>query len=278
MDELLKESKLKKVKTIKKKSINRVVTEIALRRNKGEGHNLDQRYKSPTKYKEKGLLTGTKGTLEKNLIPNLDYCKNYHDEQYKLFDKLPKIFPKSGFLTNVEQRKDEKGRWFLYRNNKKFTTTQFLNFIDKITLEYIEQLSGITKKTPDLQTIAESCQTIVMLRYLGNINFDTDFLKDEKTKLWRNHVAIILSFSALLVILEMMKLKFSPQSKPNQTIKRKKKQPKSPRRELVPDYRFCFYLKRFLASVLSFAFKTIERLAKSLGFYSIPWIWQASSK
>ena len=222
VDELLEGSGIKKVTTIKKKSIDRVVTDTALRRNKVEGRTFDQRCKSLNKYKEKGLLKGTKGTLEENLMTDLDYPERCHDEQYKLFDELSKRFPETGFLTNVEQRKDEKGRWFLYRNNKKFTTTKFLNFIDKITLEYIKQLSDIKdnkEKTSDIQTIADSCQTIVMLRYLDNINFDTDFMKAEETKLWRNHVAVILSFAALLVILEMMKLIQSKKTETNEQIK-----------------------------------------------------------
>ena len=231
VDNLLTQCDIKKVKAIKEKSINRVVTDTGLRRNKGKGHNLDQRCKSPTKYKEKGLLTGTTGTLEENLIPGHDYHKTCHDEQYKLFNELSKIFRETGFLTNVEQRKDERGRWFLYRNDEKLTTTQFLDVIDEITLEYIKQLSGIKEKKPDhdLQTIAESCKTIVMARYLNNMNPRTDLMKGNETESWRNNVAVILSFAALLVILEMMKLKFPPDPKRiNQTIELTKGQARKP--------------------------------------------------
>jgi len=42
-------------------------------------------------------------------------------------------------------------------------------------------------------------------------------MKDEETKLWRNHVAVLLSFAALLVILEMMKLRLRQNSKRNRT-------------------------------------------------------------
>lgn len=143
VDKLLKQRDIKKMKTIKEKAINRVVTDTGLRRNKGKGHKLDQTRKSPTKYKEKGLLTGTKGTLEDNLIPGHDYYKTCHDEQYKLFKELSTRFP---FLTNVEQRKDERERWYLYRNDKKLDITEFLDVIDNITLEYINQLSVIQDK------------------------------------------------------------------------------------------------------------------------------------
>ena len=270
VDELLKESDIKKVTTIKKKSIDRVVTDTALRRKKDKGRTFDDRSKSPNKYKEKGLLKGTKGTLEENLMTDLDYHKRCHDEQYKLFDELSKRFPETGFLTNAEQRKDEKGRWFLYRGNKKFTTTKFLNFIDKITLEYIKQLSDIKEKKSDIQTIADSCQTIVMVRYLDNINSDTDFMKDKETKLWRNHVAVILSFAALLVILEMMKLKLN-QRKSNErtnerTIEKNRNERaiennrnertiennRNERTELVSGYTVCFYLNSLLVISVSF--------------------------
>ncbi|XP_015775548.1 PREDICTED: uncharacterized protein LOC107353706 [Acropora digitifera] len=244
VDKLLKQcrSDIKKMKTIKEKSINRVVTETALRRNKGKGHNLDQRRKSPTKYKEKGLLTGTTGTLEENLIPGHDYYKTCHDEQYKLFNELSIRFPETVFLTNVEQRKDERGRWYLYRNDEKLDITQFLDVIDNITLEYIKQLSVIQEKKPDhdLQTIAESCKTIVMARYLNDMNPGrTDLMKDNETKLLRNNRAVIFSFAALWVILEMIKLTNEKARKPeepkqiNQTIKLTNEQwrkPEEPKR------------------------------------------------
>lgn len=38
--------------------------------------------------------------------------------------------------------------------------------------------------------------------------FDIDFIKDNEIKLWRNYVVFIILFVVLLVILEMMKLKF----------------------------------------------------------------------
>lgn len=256
VDKLLKQCNIKKMKTIKEKSINRVVTETALRRNKGKGHNLDQTRKSPTKYKEKGLLTGTTGTLEENLIPGHDYYKTCHDEQYKLFNELSKRFPETVFLTNVEQRKDERGRWYLYRNDKKLDITQFLNVIDNITLEYIEQLSVIQEKKPDhdLQTIAESCKTIVMARYLNNMNPCTDLMKDNETKLWRNHVAVILSFAALLVILEMMlmKLKFPPEPKQNsQTIELTNEKPRKPEEHWFLTTVFAFILIGYFYQCLS---------------------------
>ena len=129
VDELLKNFNIEKMNTNKKNSINRVVTDTALRRNTTKPYNLDQRCKSPSNYKQKGLLKGTKGTLEENLIPDLDLIARYHEEQYKLFNELSKNFPETPFLKNTKQEKDDKGRWFLYRNSKKFTTNQFLNFV-----------------------------------------------------------------------------------------------------------------------------------------------------
>lgn len=232
VDELLKHCKVEKVKTIKDESIKRVVRDTGLRTNTTKPYNFDQRCKSPSNYKQKGLLKDTKGTLKNNLMPDLDLIAKYHNEQYNLIKELCDRFPGTSFLTNTKQEKDENGRWSLYRNGKKFTTIKFLNFIDKITLKYIEELkvldvalltpNGIKEKERDLEPIAMSCQAIVMARYLGNITSDTDFMKDEETKLWRSHVAVILSFAALLVILEMMKSKLQKKSNlPN--LKRKRK-------------------------------------------------------
>ena len=221
VDELLKQYDVKKVETIKKKSIDRVVSDTALRRNKCKPHNLDQRCNSSGKYKEKGLLTGTTGTLEENLIPDLDYHEKYHDEQRKLIEELSRRWPETGFLKNTEHRKDEKGRWILYRNGKQLTRTKLLNFIDKITLKYTEQLSA-EEKEGDLQTIVEFCQTIVMARYLADSNSDTDFMIEEQTGSWRKHVAVLLSFAALCVILEMLTLKG------NRTIERTNEQSENP--------------------------------------------------
>lgn len=228
VDKLLEQCDVKKVETKKKQSINRVVTDTALRRNKTKPHNLDQRCKSPRKYKEKGFLKGTTGTLEENLKTDIDYRKEYHDAQHELFETLSGRFPEL-FSTHVKELQDEKGYWFLYHYDKKlkkwqpFTTTKFSHFIDKITLKYIKELKGLDVKTltpsgiNELQTIAESCQTIVMGRYLADMICETDFMKVEEAKLWTNHVHVFLSFAALLVILEMWKLKLFPKSKKRPT-------------------------------------------------------------
>lgn len=115
VDELLSFCNVQKVKTIKQQSIARVVRETGLRRNKTKPYHLDQRRKSQSIYKEKGLLKGTKGTLEENLISGLDLYSRYENEQDKLFKKLSNRFPETSFLTNTEQQDDEEG---------------FLNFID----------------------------------------------------------------------------------------------------------------------------------------------------
>ncbi|KAJ7385671.1 hypothetical protein OS493_013697 [Desmophyllum pertusum] len=82
----------------------------------------------------------------------------------------------------------------------------------------LQTVEAIDQKEQDLQTVADCCQEIVMGRYLADLNVKTDFMDDEETARWRNHVSIIISFSALLVILEMLKLRLRPKSKTKKPI------------------------------------------------------------
>lgn len=262
VDKLLNHCDVKKVKTIKDKSIKGVLRDTVLRINTTKPHNIDQRSKSPTNYQQEGFLKGTDGPLKNNLIPDLDLGVRYHDEQYNLFKELSNRFPGTSFLTNTKQEKDENGSWFLYRNGKKFTTIKFLNFIDKITLKYIEELkvldvalltpNGIEEKERDLEPIAKTCEKIVMARYLGNITSDTDFMKVEKTKLWRNHVAVILSFAALLVILRMFKLKLRLDARKKQTTNQNNSQNNS--RKQIKNQTNTLFTTEFVLEVCCFIF------------------------
>ena len=223
-------------------------------------------------------MKDTKGTLEENLTLNADQLiTEYHDEQYKLFNELSKRFPGTSFLTNTNQGKDKKGRWILYRNGKALTTIKFFNFVDKITLKYIEELkvldvksltpSGIEVKESDIKFIADSCETIVMARYLGNITYDTDFKKDEETKLWRSHVAVILSFAALLVILQMFQLKLRPNSTKNRATNQSKSRKKIKYQNDSPSIRKIFLEVCFCCVVIVYWFCSarafVEKLLKS---------------
>lgn len=218
VDELLKRCNIEKVETIKKTSVNEVRKNVALRCNKNKQNSLDRRSKSPVKYKEKGFIKDTKTTVKKNLTAERrEYVEMYHNQQHNLFKKMSSRFP--ALFGRVQQKEDRKG--FLYDNKgTQFTTTKFVNFIDKITIEFIEELknlnvkiltpTAIKEKEHDVEPIAESCLEIVMLRYLVDMVIDTDLMKSKETERWRNHVSVILSFSALLVVLGMFKLKLRP--------------------------------------------------------------------
>lgn len=216
------ECSLWKLKTAKKDSILKVIRDVRLKKNKrakkaGPNSSLNQTCRSPQNYVNKGFLNYAKNLRKENLkIPQKDLPQTYHKEQHELFTKVANTFP--DLFKYVVEKQDKNGLWNLYNNKGKkpgvLTSIKFVNLVDKITKLYILELSKPKSELErlDLPYLTECCQKIVMGRYLADILFDAN-LMDAEIRRWQNHAEIIISFSALLVILEMLVIKLSPKPK-----------------------------------------------------------------
>lgn len=213
VDELLPEKEWKEMrkKTAKDKSTQQVVKDVRLRTNKTTNNQtpkspLDRRMRSPLNYVNKGFLKDEKSVAEGNLeIPRDDLPRVYHEEQKVFFDEVANHFP--DLFQCTEQYEANSGIWNLRkkRERKPLSTKQFVNFVDKITKRFIGELKKDIKKLDELHLLHDSCEKVVMGRHLLHILDETDIMDADKTERWRNHFEVLISFSAVLVILKMLK-------------------------------------------------------------------------
>ena len=212
VDELLPEKECKEMrkKTAKNKCIQQVVKDVRLRITKATNKEtpkspLDQRTRSPSHYVKKGLLKDEKSAAEDNLeIPFEDLSRVYHKEQKVFFDTVANHFP--DLFQRIEQYEANTGSWNL-RNKREQTTlstTQFVNFVDKITTRLIRELRKDKMELDNLELLHDSCEKVVMVRHLLDILHETDIMDPEETKQWRNHFEVLISFLAVLVILKLL--------------------------------------------------------------------------
>lgn len=198
--------KMKK-KTAINKSISKVSSDVVLRKKK-RSTQPDQRCRSPSNYVEKGFIKSKTSVDEENLeILRNDLPSAYHNEQSELFAEVKKTFPE--LFNFVEQFQDNKGLWQLRskKDNKPYSTVKFVHFVDKITKRFSEELrkAESQRKELNLTLLYDCCEKIAMGRYLADLLSSIDLLDQDETKSWQNHAKVLISFGALLVILDMLK-------------------------------------------------------------------------
>lgn len=199
-------TKMKK-KTAITESIRGVSSDILLKKNKRSSQ-LDRRCESPSNYVKKGFLKSEESVIEENLeTPLEDLPFRYHNKQKELFDEVKETFP--SLFNCVEQFQDNNGLWQMRvkKDKKAFSADKFVNFVDKITKLFIVELKKLESERNELELpfLYNCCEEIVMGRYLNDILRPTNLLNSHETERWRPHVQVVISFGALLVILDMLK-------------------------------------------------------------------------
>ena len=215
VDKLLPEKEWKEMgkTTAKNESIQQVVNDVRLRitkttNKKTPKSRLDRRMRSPSHYVNKGFLKDGKSVAEDNLkIPREDLPRVYHEEQKVFFERAANRFP--DLFHCIEQYEANSGLWNLRnkREQKTLSTTQFVNFVDKITERLIGELRKGKTELDKLQLLYDSCEKVVMARHLLDILLETDIMDAKETERWRNHFEVLISFSAVLVILKVATIK-----------------------------------------------------------------------
>ena len=190
VDELLPEKEWKEMrkKTAKNKSIQQVVKDVRLRMTKTTNKKtpksrLDRRMGSPSHYVNKGFLKDGKSVAEDNLeIPREDLPRVYHEGQKVFFERAANHF--ADLFHRIEQYEANSGLWNLRnkREQKTLSTTQFVNFVDKITKRLIGELRKGKTELDKLQLLHDSCEKVVMARHLLGILFETDIMDAEEAE------------------------------------------------------------------------------------------------
>ena len=142
-----------------------------------------------------------------------EWHKGYHERQYKLCtgplgQKFQTLFP------TISISDDETKQGYLFHSTEngeeRLTTIEFCNVIDGVTNDLVKNLSALTEKKQlpdaslDFKEVSELCEAIVS----GRNNVDwvvyNDLMKEEDWKNWRDHVMVVISFGALMVVTEMI--------------------------------------------------------------------------
>ena len=174
------------------------------------------------------ILRGTKDTpmrhnREWSIPPRkqgLDNLWNqiYHEEQDNLFAKhLLTKEELSKLLPDIEVREGYLCRRVGIKSTKpnRLSTVEYCNVIDKISaflLRELEKLRPNNRQTfrnqwgMTLESVYESCKVILVYRNAVNWCIDNDLLSGNY-HIWKDHVMVMISLSALMAVTKMLCLK-----------------------------------------------------------------------
>ena len=233
VDQLLEGIELKRIKTLKGDAIKDVRREVCIRENKSNPH-LDRRCpRGINNAIRGGVLRHNDDTpmahqnhpaeqggrkLNKNLS---DF---YHDKQRQLFedhlltheelrDLLPDI--------KVDPDKNRKG-YILHHDGIKWNQlngTDFCNVIDEISVFFLRELKKLSQENREafrnqwgntLEAVYKCCLDISVWRNAVDWCFDNDLMalsSRQGYKDWKDHLMVLISFSALMAVVDMFRKK-----------------------------------------------------------------------
>ena len=215
VDKLLESFDLRGVETVKGKAINDVREQVCIQRSNQylasrprEGRLFD--FPHLTRYEDdipEPNPVQRRQTRTKNKIRN----KNYHEEQRRLFkdilrQEFQELFP---FIAI-----DEKGFLSSSVSGREIKATEFCNVIDEISANFLSKnlkthgtqghggLSAYWRTK--LESVSESCQRILQNRMAVVGSIDNDLMDQGGYRMWIDHVKVIVSFAALMVVAKMI--------------------------------------------------------------------------
>ena len=215
VDKLLESFDLRGVETVKGKAINDVREQVCIQRSnqylasrQREGRLFD--FPHLTRYEDdipEPNPVQRRQTRTKNKIRN----KNYHEEQRRLFkdilrQEFQELFP---FIVI-----DEKGFLSSSVSGREIKATEFCNVIDEISANFLNKKlkthgaqghDGLsTYWRTKLESVSESCQRILQNRMAVVGSIDNDLMDQGGYRMWSDHVKVIVSFAALMVVAKMI--------------------------------------------------------------------------
>ena len=215
VDKLLESFDLRGVETVKTKAINDVRDQVCIQGSnqylagrQREGGLFD--FPHSTRYEDDipdPNPVQRRQTRTKNKIRN----KNYHEEQRRLFkdilrQEFQELFP---FIAI-----DEKGFLSSSVSGREMKATEFCNVIDEISANFLNKNlkthgaqghDGLsTYWRTKLESVSESCQWILQNRMAVVGSIDNDLMEQGGYRMWIDHVKVIVSFAALMVVAKMI--------------------------------------------------------------------------
>ena len=235
---------IKRIKTLKGNAITDVRREVCIRENLSNS-DLDQRSPraianfrrkrqdsesksdSDRSYSEserdsERILRGTKDTPVRHkgaLVPpgeqRLDKLWNqiYHEEQDNLFkNHLLKKEELRDLLRDIQVQKG----YLFHRDGNQLNPIEFFNVIDKISVFFLGKLGKLRPNNLQtfgnqwgmtLESVYESCKVILVYRNAVNWCTDNDLMSGNYYNIWKDHLMVMISFSALMAVTKMLCLK-----------------------------------------------------------------------
>ena len=168
---------------------------------------VPDRFTSPAK--------ATKDTSGQQGVKRYDRTvrKSYHTEQVELFDLLLRS---AKFPEGVKYSADG----YLKRGDTKMRSNDFCNTLDEVTRTYIAQANDeVTTVSDELKSIRahlrgvfDKCKEILWERQCGSSAAANDIVSEDGYKQWKSHVCVIVSYGALIVVLDVLSKKFGQSS------------------------------------------------------------------
>ena len=211
-------------------SVERVRKIVCIRENESKP-GLDQRYKVALSKLTDDKILPNKQTTPKKLIENTggrqgnkrynkELADNYHKNQRELFsynNLLGREFHK--LTPSIKLNEDG---LFIHNDDKPFSTEDACRVIDKFTCMFLQYLIRLKNngqvpsgewEPQKLSDIQSRCELILGGRMSLDWGIENDLLKKDGYNNWKSHVMIVMSYAALVVVLDMIVKKQKPRKK-----------------------------------------------------------------
>ena len=225
VEKLLEHTDLERIKTLKTQSINEV-KKLCMRKNTTRP-GMDKRFKSVQENIDAGIIRDQEDTpvdhnkdsggIQGQVKKQKEWHECYHELQHELFtgplqQKIQTLFP------TIAIKGDSKKKGYLFQSGKgeqELTAIQFCNVIDAVTYDLLKNLTALKERKPmpddlDFENIYKFSEDIVLGRNAVDWVKNNDLMNEKQTQIWREHLMVVMSFAALMVISLMI---LSPRKK-----------------------------------------------------------------
>ena len=184
------------IKNFTKKSIKNVQKEVCVRQIEGKKDSrMDRRYNVNQKYIDEGYLEDSDDTFWKNNARSggsqgndrktVQWNRKHHENET--------ILRGTNLLGPIFRAVDDDA-----------STVRFCNAIDEVTAHLIGNLSqGVQLNIIEVEEVYELCGRIVRGRTAVDWAIENNLFIDRMDK-WKNHVLVIMSYAALMVVVDMI--------------------------------------------------------------------------
>lgn len=211
-------------------SVERVRKIVCIRENESKP-DLDQRYKVALSKLTDDKILPNKQTPPTKLIKNTggkqgdkkynrELADNYHENQRELFS-YDNLLGREFHKLTPPIKLNEDGL-FIHDDDTPFSTEDACRVIDKFTCMFLQYLIRLNNngqvpsgewEPQNLSDIQSRCELILGGRMILDWGIENDLLKKGAYKNWKSHVMIVMSYAALVVVLDMIVKKQKPRKK-----------------------------------------------------------------